>query len=114
MRFVLHAKIYNAKVTEADPTYIGSSIVVDKDLIDRADFWHGEKVHVLSNTTGVKLETQIVDGKRGSGMILLNGACARAIKKGEIIMIEGFKLSEKQIDPIRILVDENNKFAKVL
>ena len=113
MRFVLHAKIHKAIVTEADLNYIGS-ITIDEELIEKVGFWSGEKVLVVSNTTGARLETYIIVGKRNSGIICINGAAAHLIKKGEEIIIMGFELTDKPIESKNILVDGNNKFLKYL
>ncbi|EKD46330.1 MAG: Aspartate 1-decarboxylase [uncultured bacterium] len=113
MRFVLRSKIHRAFVTRADLNYIGS-ITIDEDLIDRAGFWVGEKVLVASNTSGARLETYVIAGEKGSGIIQMNGASARLIKKGEQIIIMGFELTDIPINPQNILVDENNKFIKYL
>lgn len=93
--------------------YIGS-ITVDEELIEKAGLWPGEKVLVVSNTSGARLETYIITGKRGSGIICMNGAASLLIKKGEEIIIMGFELTDKPIKPINILVGKDNKFAKFL
>lgn len=113
MRFVLHAKIHKATVTKADLKYIGS-ITIDEELIEKTGFWLGEKVMVVSNTTGARLETYIIVGERNSGVICMNGAAAHLIKKGEEIIIMGFELSDKPIKIKNILVNKNNKFIKYL
>ncbi|MBU1145956.1 aspartate 1-decarboxylase [Patescibacteria group bacterium] len=113
MRFVLRSKIHKATVTEANLNYIGS-ISIDEDLLDKAGFWAGEKVLVVSNTSGARLETYIITGERGSGIICMNGAAAHLIKTGEEIIIMGFELTNKPIEPKNILVDKNNKFVKYL
>jgi len=113
MRFVLRSKIHKATVTQANLNYIGS-ITIDADLIERAGFWTGEKVLVASNTSGERLETYIISGKRNSGIICMNGAAAHLIKKGEEIIIMGFELTDKPLKPTNILVDKNNKFIKYL
>ena len=113
MRFVLHSKIHKATVTEADLAYVGS-ITIDEDLIERAGFWPGEKVLVVSNTSGARLETYIIVGKRGSGIICMNGAASHLIKKGEEIIVMGFELTDKPTKPKNILVDKNNKFLRFL
>ena len=113
MRWVLRSKINKATVTQADRDYIGS-ITIDQDLIEKAGFWVGEKVLVTSITSGVRLETYIIAGKSGSGIICMNGACAHLIKKGEEITVMGFELTDHQIKANSILVDKNNKFAKFL
>ena len=113
MRFVLHAKIHKATVTEANLDYIGS-ITIDEELIKKAGFWPGEKVMVVSNTSGARLETYVIVGQRNSGVICINGAAAHLIKKGEEIIIMGFELSDKPLEIKNILVDQNNKFIKYL
>ncbi|KKR07447.1 MAG: Aspartate 1-decarboxylase [Parcubacteria group bacterium GW2011_GWC2_39_14] len=113
MRFLLRSKIHKATVTEANLNYIGS-ITIDKTLIEKVGFWPGEKVLVVSNTTGARLETYIIVGKKNSGIICMNGAAAHLIKKGEEIIIMGFELTNKKIEPKMILVDKKNKFVKSL
>jgi aspartate 1-decarboxylase len=113
MRWLLRSKIHNAIVTEADLKYIGS-ITIDENLIKKAGFWLGEKVLVVSNTTGARLETYILPGKRNSGIICMNGASAHLIKKGEEIIIMGFELTDKPVKPKKILLDKNNKFMRYL
>ena len=97
----------------ADLNYIGS-ITLDQELIKKVGFWPGEKVLIVSNTTGERLETYIIAGKSKSGVICMNGASAHIIKKGEEIIIMGFELSAKPIKPKSILVDKHNKFVKFL
>jgi len=113
MRFVLHAKIHKAIVTEANLNYVGS-ITIDEGLTEKAGFWPGEKVMIVSNTTGVRLETYIILGERNSGVICMNGAAAHLIKKGEEIIIMGFELTDAPIQAKIILVDDKNKFLKFL
>jgi aspartate 1-decarboxylase len=113
MRFVLRSKIHKAIVTEANLDYIGS-ITIDEDLIDKVGFWPGEKILVVSNTSGARLETYIITGERGSGIICMNGASAHLIKTGEEIIIMGFELTDKPIKPKNILVNKKNKFVKYL
>jgi len=113
MRWVLRSKIHNATVTEANLKYIGS-ITIDEGLIERAGFWHGEKVLVVSNTTGERLETYVIAGKRDSGIICMNGAAAHVIKAGEEIIVMGFELSDRPIRPKNVLVDRKNRFVKYL
>jgi len=98
MRWVLRSKIHRATVTETNLNYIGS-ITIDEDLVEKAGFWPGEKVLVVSNTTGARLETYVILGKRNSGVICLNGAAAHLIKTGEEIIIMGFELVDKPIKP---------------
>jgi aspartate 1-decarboxylase len=113
MRWVLRSKIFKATVTEADVKYKGS-ITIDQALIEKAGFWPGEKVLVVSNTTGRRLETYIIVGKRNSGVICMNGAAAHLITRGEEIIIMGFELTDKPLKSRTILVDRKNKFEHLL
>lgn len=113
MRWLIRSKIHKATVTEADINYVGS-ITIDEDLIDRVGLMDGEKVLVTCNTSGARLETYVIRGKRGSGVICMNGAAAHLIKVGDEIIIMGFELSEKPVEPKMILVDKKNTFIQYL
>lgn len=113
LRQLLQSKIHKATVTEADIAYIGS-ITIDQDLLDRIDLWPGQKVTVVSNTSGNRLETYVIAGARGSGMICINGAAALLIKKGEEVIIFSYALSDRAITPKCILVDSHNKYVQDL
>ena len=113
MRWVLRSKIHKATVTEANLKYVGS-ITIDEDLVERAGLIEGERVLVTSNTSGSRLETYVIVGERGSGMICMNGAAAHLITAGEEIIIMGFELSERPITPKLILVDQENRFVRYL
>jgi aspartate 1-decarboxylase len=104
MRLVLCSKIHKATITEANVHYVGS-ITVDRDLMDRAGSWPGEKVLVVSNTSGARLETYIIADERGSGNFCMNGAAALLIKSGEEIIIMGFELTSEPNDAAIVLVD---------
>ena len=105
MRWLLRSKIHKATVTDADLDYIGS-ITIDEDLIDKAGFITGEKVLVVDNTNGARLDTYVITGERGSGIICMNGAAAHLVKRGDEIIIMGFELTDKPIKPKNILVDK--------
>ncbi|MGB2165071.1 MAG: aspartate 1-decarboxylase, partial [Flavobacteriaceae bacterium] len=98
------------KVTDADLSYIGS-ITIDRDLIDAANFVVGEKVQVVNINNGERLETYIIEGKRASGEITLNGPAARKAQKGDIIIVIGYAQMEfeeaKKFKPTVIFPDEN-------
>lgn len=111
MRWVLRSKIHKATVTEANVAYIGS-ITIDGDLIRRAGLWAGERVLISSNTTGQRLETYVMWGQPGSGVICINGAAAHLIKKGEEIIIFGFEMTDHPIVPTMILVDAQNRYVR--
>ncbi|EGG98807.1 Aspartate 1-decarboxylase [gamma proteobacterium IMCC2047] len=113
MRTVLKSKIHKAIVTQANLEYVGS-ITIDEDLIDAVDLWVNERVMVVSNTTGARLETYVIAGPRGSGVICVNGAAAHLINEGEEIIIMGFELVKEPIEPKVILVDKQNRLVKHL
>jgi aspartate 1-decarboxylase len=113
MRFVLRSKIHKATVTESDIDYIGS-ITIDEELVEKAGLIPGEKVLVVSNTSGARLETYVMIGERNSGTICVNGAAAHLIKAGEEIIIMGFELADKTIEPKTVLVDKDNRFIRYL
>lgn len=113
MREVLQCKIHKATVTEADVAYIGS-ITIDSNLLERIDLWPGQKVMVVSNTSGARLETYVIAGEPGKGDICMNGAAAHLIKKGEEVIIIGFTYSDKPVEPKCILVDEKNQYVQDL
>ncbi|MDR2120930.1 MAG: aspartate 1-decarboxylase [Tannerella sp.] len=90
---VLKSKIHRVTVTDANLNYVGS-ITIDEDLMDAAGLVEYEKVHVLNNNNGERFETYVIRGERGSGTICLNGAAARRVQPGDIVII----LSYAQID----------------
>jgi len=113
MRWVMRSKIHNATVTEANLAYVGS-ITIDSELLDAVGLWPGEKVLVVSNTTGARLETYTIAGARGSGDICVNGAAAHLIGEGEEVIIMGFELTAEPIVPSVILVDGQNRLVRRL
>jgi aspartate 1-decarboxylase len=113
MRWFLRSKIHRATVTEANVNYIGS-ITIDQELTDKVGLMSGEKVLVVSNNNGARLETYVIPGDRGTGVICMNGAAAHLIGRGHEVIIMGFELSDAYIDPKAILVDERNRFVSYL
>ena len=113
MRWFLRSKIHKATVTEANLEYVGS-ITIDKNLIDAVGILPCEKVQVVSNTSGARLETYVIEGEAGSGIICMNGAAAHLIKKGEEVIIMGYELLDKPIEPKNVLVGKNNKIERFL
>lgn len=113
MRWLMRSKIHNAVVTEANLAYVGS-ITIDEDLIDAVGLWAGERVMVVSNTSGARLETYVIAGPRGSGCICVNGAAAHLIGEGEQVIVMGFELADKPIAPKVVLVDGQNRFVRWL
>jgi aspartate 1-decarboxylase len=92
---VVKSKIHRVKVTGAELNYIGS-ITIDKDLLDAANIVEGEKVQVVNNNNGERLETYAIPGPRGSGEITLNGAAARKGSKGDILILITYALLSQE------------------
>jgi aspartate 1-decarboxylase len=113
MRWLLRSKIHKATVTEANVAYVGS-ITIAADLIEKAGLWEGERVLVVSNSSGARLETYVISAQAGSRAICMNGAAAHLIGEGEEIIIMGFELADAPITPRAILLDENNDFVRYL
>ena len=113
MRWLLRSKIHKAIVTGGDLNYVGS-IGIDKALTEKVGLWPGERVMVVDNSNGARLETYVIEEKKNSGKIIMYGAASRLIKKGDEVIIMGFELTDKPIKPKNILVDKNNKFVKFL
>ena len=88
---ILKSKIHRVQVTEANLEYIGS-ITIDEALMEAANIYPGERVQVVDNTTGARLETYVITGKRGSGCICMNGAAAHLIHVGDTIIIMAYAL----------------------
>ncbi|MFC2540089.1 aspartate 1-decarboxylase [Neisseria sicca] len=116
-RTMLGGKIHRATVTEADLNYVGS-ITIDQDLLDAAGILVNEKVAIVNNNNGERFETYTIPGERGSGVVCLNGAAARLVQKGDIVIIMSYvMLSEPEIaahEPKVVLVDEYNKIRDIL
>jgi len=116
-RTMMKSKLHRATVTEANLNYIGS-ITIDEDLIDLANMYPNEKVQVVNNNNGARLETYIIPGPRGSGMICLNGAAARLVQPGDQIIIISYALMSdeeaKNFKPVVVILGELNKVANVL
>jgi aspartate 1-decarboxylase len=113
LRNYLLAKIHKAVVTRADINYVGS-ITIDQNLLDKTGLQENERVLVVSNTSGARLETYIIAGESGSGAIEMNGAAAHLIKPGDEIIIMAFAYSDKAFIPKAILVDNKNNFVRYL
>ena len=105
------SKIHRATVTEANLNYVGS-ITIDEDLLDAANFIEGERVQIVNNNNGERIETYIIKGERGSGIICLNGAAARRVEVGDTVIIIGYGWMDfeeaKTFEPSMVFPDENN------
>ena len=106
------SKIHQAKVTQADLYYVGS-ITIDEDLMDAANLLEGERVQIVNNNNGERLETYVITGERGSGVICLNGAAARRVAVGDIVIIISYAWMDveeaKNFKPALVFPDENNR-----
>ena len=110
-RTMLKSKIHRATVTEANVDYVGS-ITIDRTLTDAVGIFAGEKVLVVDNSNGARLETYVMAGEAGSGTVCMNGAAAHLIKKGDNVTIMGFELSDVPIEAKKILLDADNKILR--
>ena len=113
---ILKGKIHCATVTEANLSYMGS-ITIDADLMDQAGILPNERVQVVDNNNGARLETYTIPGPRGSGVICLNGAAARCAQVGDVVIIMAYALfSEEEARSYRptvVLVDESNRVKEI-
>lgn len=109
------SKIHRVKVTEANLNYIGS-ITIDEDLMDAANLIEGERVQIVNNNNGERLETYVITGERGTGMICLNGAAARRVQVGDVLIIIGYGWMDfeeaKTFKPSIVFPDENNRIVE--
>lgn len=106
------SKIHRATITQADLNYVGS-ITIDEELLEAANLIEGERVQIVNNNNGERLETYTIKGERGSGVICLNGAAARRCQVGDIIIVIAYAWMEeaeaRAFEPSVVFVDENNK-----
>src|SRR5690625_3863517 len=112
---VVKSKIHRVKVTGADLNYIGS-ITIDEDLMDAANIVEGEKIQVVNNNNGERLETYVIPGPRNSGEITLNGAAARKVAKGDVLILITYAMMDiekaKTFKPALIFPDEETNLLK--
>ena len=106
------SKIHRVAVTEANLNYVGS-ITIDEDLMDAANLLEGERVQIVNNNNGERLETYVIRGERGSGVICLNGAAARKAEVGDLVIIISYAYLDyeeaKTFKPKAVFPDENNR-----
>lgn len=116
-RHMMKSKIHRATVTEANLHYVGS-ITVDVDLLEQVDILPNEKVQVVNNNNGARLETYVIPGERGSGVICLNGAAARLVQPGDMVIIIAYALVEekevKQFQSKVAIMGEGNKIVECI
>ena len=117
LRMMLNSKIHRATVTEADLNYVGS-ITIDQDLLDSVGMLPNEKVHIVNNNNGARFETYIISGERGSGVICVNGAAARLVQKGDIVIILSYAyvMNENAAGhkPTVAIMDEKNQIREII
>jgi len=113
---MLKSKIHRAVVTDASLNYMGS-ITIDRDLMDAADIVENEKVTIVNNNNGERFETYVIEGERGSGVICLNGAAARLVQKGDVVIILTYTILEDgecaDHKPTLVFIGENNSIKKI-
>lgn len=110
-RMLMNSKIHRAQVTQADLNYVGS-ITIDQDLMDAVGIVANEKVHVVNNNNGARFETYVIAGERASGVICVNGAAARLVQKGDIVIIIAYayvdaKELASHVPRVAIMGDQN-------
>jgi len=116
MRIMMKSKIHRATVTQADLDYVGS-VTIDADLLEAADLLEGEQVAIVDNTNGARIETYVIPGPRGTGVIGINGAAAHLIQPGDMVIIMSYALMDeaeaRPLTPLVVHVDEHNRVVKV-
>jgi aspartate 1-decarboxylase len=109
---VLKSKIHRVKITQAELHYVGS-ITIDEDIMDAANMIENEKVAIVNINNGERLETYIIKGDRGSGMVCLNGPAARKAQVGDVVIIISYASMDfeeaKKYKPVIVFPDDNNK-----
>ena len=112
---ILKSKIHRVKVTQAELNYVGS-ITIDEDLLEAANIIPNEKVQVVNNNNGARFETYVIKGERGSGIICLNGSCARLAQVGDIVIVMSYMHlpfeEAKKYNPVLVFPNESNKLIK--
>src|SRR6478609_4788044 len=112
---LMKSKIHRVKVTQAELNYVGS-ITIDEDLMDAANIIANEKVQIVNNNNGERFETYVIKGARGTGTVCLNGAAARLVQVGDIIIIMSYAYMEmaeaRNHVPVSVFPDVNNKLIK--
>jgi len=117
LRMMLNSKIHRAVVTEADLNYVGS-ITIDENLLDAVGMLPNEKVHIVNNNNGARFETYIIAGERGSGVICVNGAAARLVQRGDVVIILSYAyvMNEEAKDhkPTVAIMNDNNSIREII
>jgi aspartate 1-decarboxylase len=113
-RTMLKSKIHRCRVTQADLHYVGS-VTIDADLMDAADLLPGEQVAIVDIDNGARLETYVIEGPRGSGVIGINGAAARLVQPGDLVIIISYQMlsdaEAREATPKVVFVDADNHIS---
>ncbi|MBB5173581.1 aspartate 1-decarboxylase [Texcoconibacillus texcoconensis] len=116
-REMMNSKLHRARVTEADLNYVGS-ITIDEELLESVDMYANEKVQIVNNNNGERFETYIIPGERGSGTICLNGAAARLVQPGDVVIIISYVMVEQskahEHQPKVAILNEKNKITEMI
>ena len=116
MRIMMKSKIHRATVTQADLHYVGS-VTLDGALMDAADLIEGEQVAIVDITNGARIETYVIRGPHGSGVVGINGAAAHLIHPGDLVIIMSYAMLEdaeaRALQPRVVHVDEQNRIVKI-
>jgi len=113
VRQFLRAKIHKATVTSADLSYVGS-VTVDQALLERVGIAEYERVLIVDNTNGARLETYALNGEPGSGILQINGAAAHLMSEGDEVILMAFEYADEPVVPRQILVDGENRYVRDL
>lgn len=117
IRTMMYGKIHRARVTEANLNYVGS-ITIDVDILDAVDILPNEKVAIVNNNNGARLETYVIEGERGSGKICLNGAAARLVQVDDVIIIMNYvqvtNEEAKNLSPKVAVMNERNEIIEMI
>ncbi len=113
----MKGKIHRATVTESNLNYVGS-ITIDEDILDAVDMIPNEKVQIVNNNNGARFETYIIPGKRGSGVMCLNGAAARLVQEGDVVIVISYGMYDeteaRHHVPKVAIMDKNNRVQEML
>ena len=116
MRIMMKSKIHRATVTQADLDYVGS-VTLDAALMEAADLLEGEQVAIVDITNGARIETYVIPGPRGSGVIGINGAAAHLVHPGDLVIIMSYAVLDdaeaRALKPLVVHVDEQNRVIKI-
>ncbi|TDL34758.1 aspartate 1-decarboxylase [Jeotgalibacillus sp. S-D1] len=116
-RTMMSGKIHRARVTEANLNYVGS-ITIDEDILDAVGMYANEKVQIVNNNNGARFETYIIKGKRGSGVMCVNGAAARLVQEGDVIIVISYMMVSNELalnhTPKVAIMNEQNEIIDMI